>query len=87
MWDFIEQYESLLESQAMHSQLRQLCVARSSHSRRRTTVLTRTARDEILYFCVVGGLDKGGGVFVAKVEPGSKPYDAGLRRGDQVGNK
>jgi len=33
---------------------------------------------------MAGGVDKGGGVFIAKLEPDSKPYIAGLRRGDQV---
>jgi len=68
----------------MTSQLRQLCVARSSMSRRRDVILSRTNRDEVLNFHVAGGLDKGGGIFVAKLESDSKPYTAGLRRGDQV---
>jgi len=51
---------------------------------RRDVILSRTNRDEVLNFHVAGGLDKGGGVFVAKLEPDSKPYIAGLRRGDQV---
>ena len=84
LWNFAEQLETLLESRAMTSLLRQLCVARSSRSRRRDVILSRTNRDEVLNFHVAGGLDKGGGVFVAKLEPDSKPYLAGLRRGDQV---
>jgi len=82
---FADRLESLLESRDdMTSQLRQLCVARSTKSRRRCVILSRTSRDELLNFHVAGGLDKGGGVFVAKLEPDSKPYTAGLRRGDQV---
>ena len=84
LWEFAERLESLLESRGMTSQLRQLCVARSARSRRRDVILSRTNRDEVLNFHVAGGLDKGGGVFVAKVEPDSKPYLAGLRCGDQV---
>jgi len=84
LWEFAERLESSLESRAMTSQLRQLCVARSSGSRRRDVILSRTNRDEVLNFHMAGGVDKGGGVFVAKLEPDSKPYIAGLRRGDQV---
>jgi len=84
LWDFSERLESMLESRDMTSQLRQLCTARSSRSRRRDVILSRANRDEVLNFHMAGGLDKGGGVFVAKLEPDSKPYIAGLRRGDQV---
>jgi len=86
MWDFVEKFESSLESHGMEAQLKQLCAARSSHSRRRAIVLSRATRDEVLYFNVIGGLDRGGGVFVTKVDQDSKPYEAGLRRGDQVGH-
>jgi len=85
LWDFAERLEaSLAESRDMTSQLRQLCAARSRRSRRRDVILSRANRDEVLNFHMAGGLDKGGGVFVAKLEPDSKPYIAGLRRGDQV---
>ena len=84
LWEFAERLESVLESRDMTSQLRQLCAARSARARRRHVVLSRTNRDEALNFHVAGGVDKGGGVFVAKLEPDSKPYTAGLRRGDQV---
>jgi len=70
----------------MTSALRQLCVARSAGARRRHVVLSRTNRDEPLDFDVAGGVDEGGGggVFVARLEPDSRPYAAGLRRADQV---
>lgn len=68
------------------SHVTELCAARSNRSRRRVVVVSRTSRDEPLYFSVVGGLDvvKGAGVFVTRVDDGSRPYGAGLRRGDQV---
>ena len=68
----------------MEMHLRQLHAARSAHSKPRTIVVSRTHRDELLFFSVLGGLDKGGGVFVAEIDLDSKPYEAGLRRGDQV---
>lgn len=82
--EFAERLESVLESRDMTSQLRRLCAARSERTRRRHVVLSRTNRDEALKFHVAGGVDKGGGVFVDQLEPDSKPYVAGLRRGDQV---
>ena len=84
LWEFADRLEFMLESRDMTSQLRQLCAARSRRSRRRCVVLSRTNRDELLHFHVTGGVDKGGGVFVAHLEPDTKPYLAGLRRGDQV---
>ena len=38
-----------------------------------------------LHFSILGGKERGHGVFVVKVQPGSKAAEAGLKRGDQVG--
>jgi len=65
-------------------QLRLLNIARTAKAQPRTIVLTRATRDEILRFIVVGGTDHGCGIFINKVEKGSKPDVAGLKRGDQV---
>ena len=46
----------------------------------------RPSRDEPLQFSVVGGYETkgGGGIFISKVERGSKADDIGLKRGDQI---
>ena len=52
----------------------------------RTITITRSTRDDILHFNIIGGSDTlaNNGVFVSKVERNSKAYEVGLRRGDQV---
>ena len=52
----------------------------------RTITLTRSTRDDVLNFNILGGSDTvtHNGIFVSKVECHSKAYEAGLRRGDQV---
>src|SRR6218665_239516 len=70
--------------QKMFGQLRLLSMAYEARAHPRLVVLSRSARDEILFFSIVGGLEKKSGVFVAKVEKSSKAYEAGLMRGDQV---
>jgi Rap guanine nucleotide exchange factor 2 len=52
----------------------------------RTIILTRSTRDDVLNFNILGGSDTvaNNGIFVSKVEEHSKAYEAGLRRGDQV---
>ena len=69
----------------MGGQLRLLNIACAAKARPRTVVLTRATRDEILHFSVLGGLERGCGIFISKVEKGSKAFEAGLKRGDQVG--
>ena len=68
----------------MGGQLRLLNIACAAKARPRTVVLTRATRDEILHFSVLGGLERGCGIFISKVEKNSKAHEAGLKRGDQV---
>ena len=46
--------------------------------------LARPNRDEPLPFCLLGGYERNFGIFVTKVEKGSKAEDIGLKRGDQI---
>ena len=52
----------------------------------RTVTVTRSTRDDLLNFQIIGGSDTlaNNGIFVSDVEKNSKVYDAGLKRGDQV---
>jgi Rap guanine nucleotide exchange factor 2 len=56
----------------MHGQLRMLNFACTAKARKRTVTLTRPSREEALQFHVVGGYEKGFGIFVSRVDPGSK---------------
>ncbi|XP_045212105.2 rap guanine nucleotide exchange factor 6-like isoform X7 [Mercenaria mercenaria] len=93
MCEFLEHFEDLLEREKnmdkytkarMTGQLRLLNLACASKARPRTVTLTRATRDEILYFQILGGLERGCGIFIKKVEKDSKAYEAGLKRGDQI---
>ena len=58
--------------------------ASAAKARSRTVTLTRPSRDEILHFSILGGFERGFGIFVSKVEKGSKAEEVGLKRGDQI---
>ncbi|CAF3464910.1 unnamed protein product [Rotaria sp. Silwood1] len=51
----------------------------------RNITLTRSTRDDVLNFNILGGTDTlaNNGIFISKVEKNTKAYEAGLRRGDQ----
>jgi len=66
-------------------QLKLLNSAQTAKARARVVVLTRATRDEMLRFSVLGGTERGCGIFITKVEKGSKPDLVGLKRRDQVG--
>ncbi|CAF4671922.1 unnamed protein product [Rotaria sp. Silwood1] len=52
----------------------------------RNITLTRSTRDDVLNFNILGGTDTlaNNGIFISKVEKNTKAYEAGLRRGDQI---
>ena len=58
--------------------------ASAAKARSRTVTLTRPSRDEVLHFSILGGFERGFGIFVANVEKGSKAEEVGLKRGDQI---
>jgi Rap guanine nucleotide exchange factor 2 len=72
MMDFLERFEAELEKAKMQGQLRMLNFACTAKARKRTVTLTRPSREEALQFHVVGGYEKGFGIFVSRVDPGSK---------------
>ena len=48
--------------------------------------MTRPSRDEPLQFAILGGFERGFGIFISRVERGTKAEEIGLKRGDQVIN-
>lgn len=84
MMDFIERFEICLEREKMHGQLRMLNFACAAKARKRTLTLTRPSRDEPLQFSVIGGYDRGFGIFISRVDKGSKAEEIGMKRGDQI---
>ncbi|CAL4156065.1 unnamed protein product, partial [Meganyctiphanes norvegica] len=84
MMNFLENFEEGLEKEKMAGQLHLLDFACATKARARTVTLTRSSRDEVLHFSILGGYERGFGVFISKVEPGSKAEEVGLKRGDQI---
>ncbi|XP_006822749.1 rap guanine nucleotide exchange factor 2-like, partial [Saccoglossus kowalevskii] len=68
----------------MTGQLRLLHIACAAKAKQRNITLARSTRDSVLRFSVLGGYDRGCGIFISKVEKGSKAQEVGLRRGDQI---
>ena len=100
MMEFLERFEAELEAAKMQGQLRMLNFACTAKARKRTVTLTRPSREDPLQFNIVGGYEKGFGIFISKVEPGSKVFilscvrcvvihslqaeEIGLKKGDQI---
>ncbi|XP_067139953.1 rap guanine nucleotide exchange factor 2-like isoform X2 [Centruroides vittatus] len=84
MMDFLEKFEACLESEKMKSQLQLLNLASATKARSRTITLARSTRDEVLHFSILGGYERGFGIFVSKVNRNSKAEEMGLKRGDQI---
>lgn len=70
--------------QKMKGHLRLLNIACAAKAKWRQITLQKPSRDSPLFFSLLGGSDKGFGIFVETVEAGSKAAEAGLKRGDQV---
>lgn len=84
LMEFLEIFELELEKHSMLEELKLLHVAHTHKARTRTITLTRSSRDEDLHFKIVGGYEKGGGIFVIEADKNSKASEMGLRRGDQI---
>lgn len=65
-------------------QLRLLNIACAAKARTRNVTLARPCRDQVLNFSILGGYEKGFGIFISKVEKKSKAEQVGLKRGDQI---
>ncbi|XP_071468148.1 rap guanine nucleotide exchange factor 6 isoform X4 [Marmota flaviventris] len=84
MTQFLEEFEKNLEDTKMNGHLRLLNIACAAKAKWRQVVLQKASRESPLNFSLNGGSEKGFGIFVEGVEPGSKAADAGLKRGDQI---
>ena len=67
MIEFLETFENCLENEKMHGQLRLLNIACAAKARPRTITLARANRDDVLHFSILGGYERGFGIFVSKV--------------------
>ena len=68
----------------MVGEVRLLNMACTAKATVRTVSISRAAGDTTLPFSMVGGQDKGQGIFITSVESKSQAAAAGLHRGDQV---
>ncbi|XP_067852269.1 rap guanine nucleotide exchange factor 6 isoform X7 [Heptranchias perlo] len=84
MTNFLEEFENKLETAKMKGHLRLLNIACAAKAKWRQITLLKPSRESPLYFSLLGGSERGFGIFVESVEPGSKAAEAGLKRGDQI---
>ncbi|KAL1122157.1 hypothetical protein AAG570_003562 [Ranatra chinensis] len=84
MMEILEVFEGWLERERMVGQLRLLNIACAAKARPRCITLARPSRDDVLHFSILGGYERGFGIFISKVEKGCKAEDVGLKRADQI---
>uniref|UniRef100_A0A915JFS8 Uncharacterized protein n=1 Tax=Romanomermis culicivorax TaxID=13658 RepID=A0A915JFS8_ROMCU len=86
----LEQFEQSLEQENMINHQQLLNIACSVKSRARVIVYTRSNRDEMLHFSILGGSatlsdpNSSHGIFISNVENNSQAQKNGLKRGDQI---
>lgn len=68
----------------MNGHLRLLNMASAAKAKLRQVVLQKANRDSPLPFSLLGGRERGFGIFIDNVTEDSKATEAGLKRGDQV---
>ncbi|XP_059500725.1 rap guanine nucleotide exchange factor 2 isoform X4 [Stegostoma tigrinum] len=81
---FLEEFENNLEREKMGGHLRLLNIACAAKAKRRLVTLMKPSREAPLPFILLGGTEKGFGIFIDSVEPSSKATETGLKRGDQI---
>jgi len=83
---FLDLFErKLANNVSLLTQLRLLHIGLSTKAKVRHINFTRNNRqDDLLNFTILGGYERGYGIFVSKVENGSKIEQLGLRKGDQI---
>ncbi|KRZ71774.1 Rap guanine nucleotide exchange factor [Trichinella papuae] len=84
MTNLLEKFDKMLEDEAMFNHQQLLNIACSVKSRTRNVTYTRSNRDEVLHFSILGGTEKNNGIYVVKVAAGSAAERVGLKRGDQI---
>ncbi|XP_039631390.1 rap guanine nucleotide exchange factor 6 isoform X3 [Polypterus senegalus] len=84
MTQFLEEFENNLETTKMKGHLRLLNIACAAKAKWRQTTLLKSSRESPLHFSLLGGSERGFGIFIEAVDPGSKAAEAGLKRGDQI---
>ncbi|XP_041949740.1 rap guanine nucleotide exchange factor 6 isoform X4 [Alosa sapidissima] len=84
MTQFLEDFEKHLEKEKMKGHLRLLNIACAAKAKWRQVTLQKPSRESPLLFSLLGGSERGFGIFVEAVEEGSKAAEAGLKRGDQI---
>ncbi|KAG2455852.1 RPGF6 factor, partial [Polypterus senegalus] len=73
-----------LRDKKMKGHLRLLNIACAAKAKWRQTTLLKSSRESPLHFSLLGGSERGFGIFIEAVDPGSKAAEAGLKRGDQI---
>ncbi|XP_055346464.1 rap guanine nucleotide exchange factor 2-like isoform X2 [Paramacrobiotus metropolitanus] len=81
---FLDWFQLSLESHKKIPQLKMLHKAFEVKPRTRNITLTRSTREESLNFSILGGWDRGFGIYVCDVKKASKGEELGLRKGDQI---
>ncbi|XP_045408575.1 rap guanine nucleotide exchange factor 2-like [Lemur catta] len=84
MTGFLEEFKSNLKREQMGVYLRLLNITCAAKAKRRLMTLTKPSRESPLPFVLLGGSEKGFGIFVDSVDSRSKASEAGLKRGDQI---
>lgn len=68
----------------MNSHLCLLNMASAAKAKLRQVIVQKVSRDSPLPFSLLGGSERGFGIFIDNVKENSNSTEAGLKRGDQV---